>query len=155
MIRLADIAVYAQDGTLQLVVEVKNKAGASAEWVAQMRRDLLAYSVIPKSPYFLLALPDFFHLWKNAWQDDRFVPADAPPDYTIEAAEALAAYLDGPALSLNTISEDGLELLVISWLDDLVRYARPHGEGNTSAWLFDSGLYQAIRNGSVVTEAIV
>ncbi len=33
--RRADVAVYSPDGNLQLVVEIKNRPGASAEWVTQ------------------------------------------------------------------------------------------------------------------------
>ena len=56
----ADIAVYDPDGQLQLVVEIKNRLGASAEWAARLRHNLLVHSFIPRAPYFLLALPDFF-----------------------------------------------------------------------------------------------
>jgi hypothetical protein len=82
--RRADVAVYSPDGKLQLVVEIKNRPGASAEWVAQMRRNLLVHAVIPPSPYFLLALPDFFYLWIDA----RSVHELASPDYQIQAQRA-------------------------------------------------------------------
>lgn len=150
MLRRADIAVYGPDDTLQLVVEVRSTPGASLESVIYARQNLLAQGLIPRSPYFLLALPDSFYLWK----DNRPSADDRPPDYVIDAAEALAPYLAGTTLSLPTISKYGLELLVLAWLEDVVRRAR---SGDTSdaayQWLFDSGLYQAIRDGAVVTEA--
>ena len=40
-IRRVDIAVYSPDRKLQLVVEIKNKLGASAEWVTRMRHNSL------------------------------------------------------------------------------------------------------------------
>ena len=112
----ADVAVYSPEGNLQLVVEIKNRSGASAEWVIQMRRNLRVHAIIPPSPYFLLVLPDFFYLWTDAVS----VPDLAPPAYQMKAAEVLAPYLDQSAQSLTDLSEYSLELLVTSWLEDLI-----------------------------------
>lgn len=146
MLRLADIAVYGLDDTLQLVVEVRSTPGASLESVIYARQNLLAQELIPRSPYFLLALPDSFYLWK----DNRLSADDRPPDYVIDAAEALVPYLAGTTLSLPAISKYGLELLVLAWLEDVVRRAR---SGDASvlkhAWLVESDLHQAISKGSV------
>ena len=111
--RRADVAVYSPDGRLQLVVEIKNRSGASAEWVAQMRRNLLVHAVIPPSPYFLLVLPDFFYLWIDAMSVHEL----ASPDYQIQAAGVLAPYLDPSTQSLKDLNEYSLELLVTSWLE--------------------------------------
>ena len=148
--RRADVAVYSPDGNLQLVVEIKNRPSASAEWVTQMRRNLLVHAVIPPSPYFLLVLPDFFYLWENAMSVHEL----APPAYQIKAAEVLAPYLDPSTQSLTDLSEYSLELLVTSWLEDLVgTELRQDTVGPHLQWLFDSGLYEAIRYGSVMVEA--
>ena len=148
--RRADVAVYSPDGNLQLVVEIKNRPDASAEWVTQMRRNLLLHAVIPPSPYFLLVLPDFFCLWKDA----MFINELAPPAYHIKAAEVLASYLDPSTQSLTNLTEYSLELLVTSWLEDLVgTELRRDTVGPHLQWLFDSGLYEAIRHGSVMVEA--
>jgi hypothetical protein len=151
MAKRADLAVYGPDGTLQLVVEVKNKPGPALEWAIQMRRNLLAHSLLPNSPYFLLALPDSFYLWK----DGSPISYQSPPDYAIDAAEVLRPYLPPSIQSLETISEPGLELLVTAWLQDLLN-TRLEREKVAPALrpLFDSGLYDAIRNGSVAIEAI-
>ncbi|HEX8684350.1 MAG TPA: hypothetical protein VF707_18685 [Ardenticatenaceae bacterium] len=82
MIHYADLAVYTPDGELLLVVEVKNKRNASPEWAAQMRRNLLVHGMIPATLYFLLALPEYFFLWKGAHQSIDVIP----PDYMIETA---------------------------------------------------------------------
>ena len=51
-------------------------------------------------------------------------------------------------------SEYGLELLVTSWLEDLVNTELQRDEvGSHLQWLFDSGLYEAITHGSVAIEA--
>ena len=144
----ADVAVYSPEGNLQLVVEIKNRSGASAEWVIQMRRNLRVHAIIPPSPYFLLVLPDFFYLWTDAVSDL------APPAYQMKAAEVLAPYLDQSTPSLTALSEYSLELLVTSWLEDLVETDRRRDTvGLHLRWLFDSGLYEAIAHGSVTVEA--
>lgn len=149
MLQMADIAVYGRDGALQLVVEVKGLSGVSPEWAAELRRNLLREELLPRSPFFLLALRDFFYLWTDA----RPGGDERPPEYVIDAAEALAPYVEGTSLSLTGLSSYGLDLLVLAWLHDLARLAQG-GEGAPVApgWLVESGLYQAIRNGSIVTE---
>ena len=146
----ADVAVYSPEGNLQLVVEIKNRPGASAEWVIHMRRNLRVHAIIPPSLYFLLVLPDFFYLWTDAVS----VPDLAPPAYHMKAAEVLAPYLDQFTQSLTDLSEYSLELLVTSWLEDLVGTdLRRDTVGPHLQWLFDSGLYEAIAHGSVTVEA--
>ena len=117
-IRRVDIAVYSPDRKLQLVVEIKNKLGASTEWATRMRHNLLVHSFIPHVPYFLLVLPDFFYLWTDTTSMNNL----AKPDYKIEAAKILAPYLK-PTRSLNNLSGYGLELLTISWMEDSYRFA--------------------------------
>lgn len=150
-IRRVDIAVYSPDRKLQLVVEIKNKLDASAEWVIRMRHNLLTHSFIPHVPYFLLVLPDFFYLWT----DTTSMNSLAKPDYKIEAAKILAPYLKSTH-SLNNLSGYGLELLTISWLEDMVRTDLQQDSVDPNLqWLFDSGLYEAIAYGSVAIEDIV
>jgi hypothetical protein len=145
-----DIVVYGTDHKLKLLVEVKSKIGASLKWVVEMRRNLLAHAIIHPSPYFLLALSDSFHLWRNAEIADE----QSPPDYSVPASQVLAAYLKDSSISLDNISEYGLEMLVSSWLtqiviSDLTIEATPPEQ----LWLFESGLYQAIHGGSIITQA--
>jgi hypothetical protein len=143
-----DIRVTTSDNRLLLIAEVKGKRGASADWVKQMRQLLLASDIIPKSPYFLLALPDYFYLWKTTSDED------AEPDFTIEARQALAGYLESASLSLDKISGEGLELLVSSWLRDLTYLDDSKDSDNPSVkWLVESGLYDEIKNGKVLLDA--
>lgn len=151
MIQRADISVFSPDDRLQLIVEVKNKQGASPDWAANMRRNLFAHSVVPTTPFFLLALPDHFYLWKDA------NPVNVvSPDYEIDPRPILRKYTDTHERHLNKLSEYGLELIINSWLNNLLdtdltrENAEPHEK-----WLFDSGLYDAIKHGSVRTEATV
>src|SRR5439155_15396219 len=100
-IRHVDIAVYSNDDTLQLVVEVKGKTAATPDWAAHMRRNLAAHLAIPSSPFFLLALPDHFYLWRNVSSPLAMVP----PDYDIDPAPLLAPYVADPQRTLSIISE--------------------------------------------------
>ena len=147
--RQVDIAVSGPDGKLQLVVEVKHKVGASAEWVAHLRRNLLIHSFMPPAPFFLLVLPDYLYLWAEATSANDL----AEPDYTIDSDKVLGPYLKSN-LSPNGLSGFGLGLLATSWLNDLVRTdLQQDSAGPDSQWLFDSGLYEAIARGSVEPEA--
>jgi hypothetical protein len=146
MIHYADLAVYTPDGELLLVVEVKNKRNASPEWAAQMRRNLLVHGMIPATPYFLLALPEYFFLWKGARPGIDVIP----PDYMIETAQALAPFVTPSTLPLNGTSEYGLQILVNSWLHQIATFDLSDSATTPAVkWLFDSELYQAIRNGTV------
>ncbi len=148
----ADIIVYGPDKTLQLAVEVKTKRDASLEWVTQFRRNLLVHNVIPAAPYFLLALPDFFYLWKRHTRTSL----EVPPDYKIDAFETLSLYL-GPTMDGTSYTSNyAFEFLVTDWLENLVSGELAPDELSVSShWLVDSGLYEAIKHGSVVTEAQV
>ena len=78
----------------------------------------------------------------------------APPAYQMKAVEVLAPYLDQSTQTLKDLSEYSLELLVTSWLEDLVGTdLRRDTAGPHLQWLFDSGLYEAITHGSVTIEA--
>lgn len=159
--RVADIAVYAPDGTLRLVVEVKNRPGASSGWAARMLRNLLVHEMIASAPYYLLTLPDVFYLWKNLDPSQLNLHGlsgeELEPDFEVATARALAPYVDWPSFSPGDVSEPGLELLVSSWLTDLVNGSELSSEVPSPdlRWLFDSGLYDAIKGGHVATEVAV
>lgn len=143
-----DAAVYSPDQKIQLIAEVKAKRGATQEWATQMRRNLLVHQAIGFAPFFLLALPDHFYLWR----DGSVVPDEKLPDYSAETEKLLSPYLNSAGLSLNNLSGQSFELVVIAWLRDLV-HSRLSKDSVTpeQQWLIDSGLFQAIKDGSVVT----
>ena len=148
--RRVDIAVY-QDDQLQLIVEVKARANATAEWAARMRRNLATHLAIPSSPYFLLALPDRFYLWSNTPSP----LATVAPDYDVDPTPLLVPYVEGGQQALHEISEYGLTLAVSSWLTDLIATnLNAEMVGPEQAWLLDSGLYSAIKGGVVQPQAV-
>ncbi|HSK78298.1 MAG TPA: hypothetical protein VLQ45_17735 [Thermoanaerobaculia bacterium] len=146
----ADIIVYGPDRTLQLVVEVKNGLGASEEWAREVRDLLLQHRAIPASPYFLLAMTNRFYLWGPGTAG---VPRRLP-EYAIDVREALEPYTRALGRPLENVSKPGFELLVSSWLVDLM-HSDPQALAGCPglSGLLDSGLFAAIRRGSLDLEA--
>jgi hypothetical protein len=150
MLKLADIAVYSPDNRLQLIAEVKGKTGATPEWAAQMRRNLLAHSAIPPSRFFLLATPEHFYLWKDGSES----PEMKAPHSIVDARPIVDPYIKDTLISREQISDSSLQLILTSWLSSLVNSKlTAESVGPSEKWLFDSGLYEAIRHGSIETEA--
>ena len=151
MLKLADIVVYSPDNRLQLIAEVKGKAGATPEWAAQMRKNLLAHSAIPHARFFLLATAEHFYLWKDGSESPEEVKA---PDSVVDAKPIVDPYIKDTRISRDQISDSSLQLILTSWLSFLVNSKlTAESVPPSEKWLFDSGLYEAIRHGSIETEA--
>ena len=146
MKQLADIAVYSPDDRLKLIVEVKNYRNATDEWAAKLRRNLLAHGFFPPSEYFLLVLPEYSYLWRRRESLDA-----VPPDYKFSTKDVLQ--LRGDTSDPDRLSSFGLEVLTSSWLNALAVSQISRGEVPGLDWIFDSGLYESIKNGSVKVES--
>lgn len=145
----ADFVVYAPDDTICLVVEAKSTSNGSPEWAAELRRNLLTHRVVPQAPYFLLALSRHFYLWKDAPATEAVLP-----HYQIDTQDMLPLYLRELSMPLDQLSGDGWEFVVAAWLDDLVGGPPRHDlPAPAHQWLVESGLYDAIRNGTVTAQA--
>ena len=146
-----DLAVYNEDGQLVLVVEVKGKLNASAQWASQLRSNILAHGIYPKAPYFLMVFPDKFYLWANV--DAQLDISE--PTYAVDARPILQPYLDKAGITQGQkISSQSLILIVASWLSEIMYSELPPSETDgRSQWLVDSGLYAAIARGSFGREA--
>lgn len=143
----ADILVHSPDHQLQLVVEVKSIADASAEWAAMFRRNLLVYGAVPDAPYFLMALPRRLFFWKRTGEPDVL------PDYVVGTTELLRDYL-GPWFEEQQLGKESLELAVRSWLHDLTGSIRaPRRDSEADRMLLASGAYEAIHRGFVASGA--
>jgi len=151
--RRADVAVYSPDNRLQLVVEVKKRPTTQAnlrEWATKVRRNLMSHSGIPNTAYFLLAVfPDTLFLWKQ----NEPVDIEKAPDYEARVPDGLKASFDELASGPDNASDYHLEMVTTSWLKDLAKSARSNDP--SLQWLYDSGLYEAIKNGSVVMQAAI
>jgi hypothetical protein len=145
--RRADVAVFDKFGHLQLVVEAKfiRPEEDTLNRAVQIRRNLLAHSGIPDSPFFLLVFPGHFYLWKKGLPDTY----DRQADYSDKIF--FKSFPDWRK-SLQHQPSIEFERLVSEWIKDL---SSSDDESSIPAWAQVSGLYDAIRNGSVVSEAAV
>ncbi len=141
-----DISVHSRNGQLVLVVEVKSKLNTSPEWAARLRRNILAHGTFPKASYFLMAFPDRFYLWTNAHlQLDQVLPT-----YTIDAFPILQPYFEQAGVTFGKISEQSFELIISSWLQEIVYAEKPlETVEQSQGWLINSGLYDALTGGKV------
>lgn len=141
----ADIVVRSPNNDIKLIVEVKGQGQSSPDWAARFRRNLLTHNVIPKSEYFLLALPDFLYLWRAENTSDV-----VPPDYTARTFNVLQRYLTSLDAEPKYIAQEGLQLALTSWLRDAT-FSPDRPPVGTDAYklLVESGLLDAIDNAEV------
>lgn len=145
-----DLSVDDHSGQLTLVVEVKRKTNVSPEWAAKLRRNILAHGTFPEAPYFLMVFPDKFYLWSNAgaYQDQ------SEPTYIIDAAPILQPYFERAGVAADQISGASLELIVASWLGEIIHSDQlPENIETSQKWLLESGLYAALVGGKLEQEA--
>jgi hypothetical protein len=142
-----DVTVYSPNGKRQLVVEVQTNPSCrkpALEWAKKMRHNLLAHAGIPVSPYFMLALiPDYLYLWKESYPVDP----DRAPDYEIPLPEVLQPYLAHLALPPFRVGDKQMGEIIAAWLKEITA-AQPSADASLQ-WLYDSGLYEALKDGSV------
>jgi hypothetical protein len=140
-----DLMAYDKNGQLVLSVDIRKSPTASPEWAAELRKNILAHGIYPVTPYFLVALPDKFFLWKNG---DAADPA-SKPTYVIDAVPIVESYLKGSNYTANDIDRSTFELILAAWLDGLVYHDRSREDIKAEArWLLESGLYDALDGGS-------
>jgi hypothetical protein len=133
-----DLAAYDRSGQVTVLVQIKTKLGASREWAERFRRNIVAHGRLPPARFFLLVLPDRFFLWEGA--------AEAPEEY--DAGPVLRPYFERAGVTLGAISGAGFELLVSSWLSDVLHADRaPDSSDKVPKWLTASGLLDAIKGG--------
>ena len=139
-----DLSVDNRNGQLALVVEVKSKLNASPEWAARLRRNILAHGTFSEAPYFLMVFPDRFYLWTDA----EVHLDQSEPTYTIDARPILQPYFEQAGVTADQISGQSLELIVASWLGEIIHSERaPENMDESQRWLVDSGLYAALTGG--------
>jgi hypothetical protein len=148
----ADVAAYDKDGQLALVVEAKSRLHTTAAWAAQMRRNLFAHGIMPKSNYFMLAMPDNLYLWRS-----KEIEAEpAKPDYVISPEPLFRRYLEDINENSLKLGEQSLGILINSWISDLIQSGLPDDLPEPQrAMLSESGLVDAIRGGRVTLEELI
>ena len=151
---VADILVYDTRHNLALVVITQNRWGESSEWAALRRQSLYEYDPPPKAPFFLIALPDHFYLWKNVEDTGK-----VKPTYDMDPRFYLQSFLKKSGLSLEKLKQpDSFDLLIgaalsgitLAYEKDEICSVYPQWLSQPNhAWLFESGLFDAIKRGDV------
>lgn len=146
----ADVAVFDKLGNLQLVVEAKyvKPNEDTSHRAVQIRRNLLAHSGIPNTPYFLIVFPDRSYLWKQGLPD-RY---DRQADYSMDSEIVLQSYAGECKAFGPSPRAFEFERLVSDWIEGLTT---ANDTSKIPEWARNSGLYDAIKNGSVVVEATI
>lgn len=148
----ADIAVYSKENELKLLVEVKIQRETSPEWAAKLVRNMYVHGFLPKIPFFLLAFPDVFYLWKNPVVTEM-MPDPKPPNYHINPESFLKPYFREFA-SLK--SQEAFSLVILTWLNHLINDSGDEVNQNIGQeWLVESGLLKAIKGGRIEDQMLV
>ena len=133
-------------GQLILGVEVKSKINTSSSIGVKFRHNLLMDNSVQKIPFFLMAFSDYFYLWT----EPDIYSNQSKPTYSIDAIPILKPYFERAGIMPEKIRGDSFELLVASWLSDMINSEQLPEEFNESQrWLIDSGLYVAISGGDL------
>lgn len=144
----ADIVIFDSQGKVKLITEVKKislKDKSAHRRATEIRRNLSVHSAIPNTPFLLIAFPNNFYLWKEDTSDIF----ERPADYPFDAKNTIRNYANKKEISPEEMSPQEFELLVSDWLKDLVNSQSPE---DSLDWANKSGLFEAIKNGSVAME---
>jgi hypothetical protein len=141
-----DFIAYDDLGRVILLGEVKSKVGTSREWAARFRRNMLAHGVLPKAMFFLIATPERMYFWKQ----DQPGLAEQPPEFVVDAAREFRPYLEKLSRTTQTVGERALELMVFSWLKDIVQTGDERAKHDPSMkWLTESGLIDSLEKARI------
>lgn len=145
---IASLVIYDKHGQLAAIVDVKKQLGTNREWATQLRSNLFAHGIWPKTPYFLAIVPDHIYLWKNAPN----TPDEVEPDYEIESWELLKPYYDMVEVPLEKVSVYTFDFLIGVWLTDLWVFGIDSAS-DRQRWLSESGFWEVLKDGRIVAEA--
>ena len=104
----ADLALYAHNGQLTVVVEIENKLGTSRKWATHTRRNILAHGGSFNVDYFLIITPDRLYMWKNGGTE----LARIPPTCEVDMESEFVLYFETAGLDSSHVSSHAFELLV-------------------------------------------
>jgi hypothetical protein len=108
---------------------------------------LIENQAIPKTEYFLLALPDYLYLWK-----ERNILEIVPPDYVVRTFNVLKEYLTTSDVEPKVIGKEGLQFALSSWLSHATLSANLPPKGSDAyKLLVESGLLDCIGKSEVTT----
>jgi len=99
-----------------------------------------------------MVFPDKMYLWTNNHENSI---NHSEPNYTIDAKLILKPYYDRAKVKPEEISGQSLELIIASWLGEMIYSEKPPEDLDQSQrWLLNSGLYSAIAGGRLKHEVV-
>lgn len=148
---VTDMAISDAQGNTAVLVEAKGRTPTDKAWAVGMRRNLFAHGGPNPASYFVLVAADRTYFWMNGAADDQ----DRPPDVIVDTDEILRPYLERARFKAEEISEFSLELIVRSWLSELIagqgidRIPDPQRQALAGGRFFES-----IRNGHITGQRV-
>jgi len=140
-----DFIAYDTDGSVVLLAEAKSRRGTSEAWAAKLRRNMLAHGVLPRAKYFLIATPERIY----GWAQESLTADDAPPQFTVDAHEALGPYFKRTDLDPADVSPGAFDLLVLAWLTDISRADQLAEIDPSLKCLSESGLLSSLQHAEI------
>lgn len=156
-----DISVKNKHDQLILIVEVKINRKLhpnSFQWASKSYYNLYNHQLIPSSCYFLFAFLDNFYLWDHKYlnidENNRIII----PNYRTDAKIILNSYFDRINVKSETVNEYALEIIVSSWLTDIMTESININEVKEvkeyQDMLINSGLYDSILGGYLTDKMV-
>ena len=152
---IGDILVYDKKHQLVVTVVTMNHRGKPQNWAIKLRRNLYVNAKLPKTPFFVIAMPEHFYLWKDVEDEGEIVPT-----YEMVHRFTLQSFFKNSGLSVEELDRDTFELLTNAWFSFLqlahekMDICSQHPDWlleKNQTWLFNSGLFEAIKNGKLIT----
>jgi hypothetical protein len=107
---------------------------------------MLSHGLLPKSQFFLIATPERIYGWKQ----ENLLTSDDPPQFTVDAREALQPYFAKLKQNPDNISPRAFELLILTWLTDIARSKADELKSDPAlASLIESGLLSSLQQAEI------
>ncbi len=130
-----------------LAIEVKKNVAVTVDWATKLRRNILAHGFYFTTQFFMLVTPDKIFLWKNKPNNFDLIT----PDYVIEAQPFIGKYIASTDFSIDELNYREFEMIVSSWIGDLLSI---NDLNEFPTWMIESGLAEAIKEGSYEMEFV-
>jgi hypothetical protein len=140
-----DILIRDDQGYPVAAVDVRNPQNLTRDVATEIGRNLLAYGLPIRVPYFLMVSQDVGFLWKQPRQENP----DALPDYKFPMNKVVSRYR-----KLNPeerLYGEVLKLIVLQWLTDLAEKPQKETE-EPEKTLALAGFIESIREATVLAE---
>ena len=139
--------VHDRAGRLQLGIEVRTALDTTVEYITEWKQNIFSHEEPLDLPFWMMAFPDRFYLWKNPHQFP-----ESEPDYVIDARPLLQDYFSSTGIRVEKINIGAFELMISSWLSQIIHFG--HELEDLPSALRESGLLDAIADGAFSFEAV-